>query len=139
MKTRKIELGRFKTDTKSDRPECTKPHSRGVPESVLLEAMELGLSGGLLGVLVGAAATLMVAHVADWQAVLVPETPLLAVAYSAADCFRRDSSAEGFFGKPCEFVARGSAITYPKGRSDSHSGRGALICRKRKPRGPYTR
>ena len=89
--------------------------------------MKLRLSGGLLGVVVGAAATLMVAHVADWQAVLVPETHLLAVAYSAADCLRRDSSAESFFGKPGEVVACGmSDNTYPKARSDSHSGRGAL-------------
>jgi putative ABC transport system permease protein len=50
----------------------------------LLEAMMLSLSGGLVGVLVGFVATLVVAHVADWQAVLVPQTLLLAVACSAA-------------------------------------------------------
>jgi len=50
----------------------------------LLEAMMLSLSGGLVGVLVGVAATLVVAYVADWQAVLVPQTLLLAVACSAA-------------------------------------------------------
>lgn len=50
----------------------------------LLEAMMLSLSGGLVGVLVGVAATLVVAYVADWQAVLVPQTLFLAVACSAA-------------------------------------------------------
>jgi putative ABC transport system permease protein len=50
----------------------------------LIEAMVLSLSGGLVGVLVGVAATLVVSHVAGWQAVLEPLTLLLAVASTAA-------------------------------------------------------
>jgi len=50
----------------------------------LLEAMMLSLAGGLVGVMIGVAATLVVSYLADWQAVLVPQTLLLAVACSAA-------------------------------------------------------
>jgi putative ABC transport system permease protein len=50
----------------------------------LIEAMVLSLAGGLFGVLVGVATTLVVAHVAGWQAVLEPLTLLLAVASTAA-------------------------------------------------------
>jgi putative ABC transport system permease protein len=49
----------------------------------LVEAVMLSLSGGIAGVLVGVVATIAVAHFAGWQAILVPQTFLLAVAASA--------------------------------------------------------
>jgi putative ABC transport system permease protein len=49
----------------------------------LVEAMMLSLSGGLVGAGVGVVATLVIAYVADWQAVIVPLTLLLALAASA--------------------------------------------------------
>jgi putative ABC transport system permease protein len=48
----------------------------------LAEAVMLSFSGGIVGVLVGIAATLIVAHFADWEAILVPQILLLAVAAS---------------------------------------------------------
>jgi putative ABC transport system permease protein len=50
----------------------------------LVEAMMLSVSGGIVGVAVGVVATLIVAHMAGWEAVLVPQTSLLAVGASAA-------------------------------------------------------
>jgi putative ABC transport system permease protein len=50
----------------------------------LIEAMMLSLSGGIIGVLMGIATTFVVAHFAGWQAILAPETIVLAVASSAA-------------------------------------------------------
>jgi putative ABC transport system permease protein len=49
----------------------------------LVEAVMLSLSGGIAGVLVGIAATFVVAHFAGWQPILVPQTFALAVAASA--------------------------------------------------------
>jgi putative ABC transport system permease protein len=49
----------------------------------LAEAVMLSFSGGIVGVLVGIAATLVIAHFADWEAILVPQILLLAVAASA--------------------------------------------------------
>jgi putative ABC transport system permease protein len=49
----------------------------------LVEAVMLSISGGIAGVLVGVVATFAVAHFAGWQAILVPQTFLLAVAASA--------------------------------------------------------
>jgi putative ABC transport system permease protein len=49
----------------------------------LIEAMMLSLSGGILGVLVGVGATFVVARIAGWRAILVPQILLLGVAASA--------------------------------------------------------
>jgi putative ABC transport system permease protein len=49
----------------------------------LAEAVMLSFSGGVAGVLLGIVATLIVAHFADWEAILVPQILLLAVAASA--------------------------------------------------------
>jgi hypothetical protein len=101
----------------------------------LLEAVMLSVSGGLVGVLVRVAATLGVAYVADWQAVLVPETLLLAVACSAAIrlLFGTIPVRKASLANPREFVVCGiNDITHRKlGR--------AFTCRKWKPRSPYTR
>jgi len=48
----------------------------------LVEAVMLGLAGGLLGVLVGMITTYVVAHLAGWEAILSPQIILLAVACS---------------------------------------------------------
>lgn len=49
----------------------------------LIEAVMLSISGGILGVLVGIIATIVVAQIAGWDAILVPQILLLAVAASA--------------------------------------------------------
>jgi putative ABC transport system permease protein len=49
----------------------------------LIEAVMLSISGGILGVLVGIIATIVVAQIAGWEAILVPQILLLAVAASA--------------------------------------------------------
>jgi putative ABC transport system permease protein len=49
----------------------------------LAEAVMLSVSGGILGVLVGIAATFVVANFAGWEAIFVPQILLLAVAASA--------------------------------------------------------
>jgi putative ABC transport system permease protein len=49
----------------------------------LVEAVMLSLSGGILGVLVGVVATFVVANLAGWEAIFVPQILLLAVAASA--------------------------------------------------------
>jgi putative ABC transport system permease protein len=50
----------------------------------LLEAMMLSVSGGLTGVVLGVTATLVVAHVAGWDAVLAGTPLFLACASSVA-------------------------------------------------------
>jgi putative ABC transport system permease protein len=50
----------------------------------LVEAMILSVSGGIIGVFVGIAATFVAAHFAGWEAVLVPQILMLAVGSSAA-------------------------------------------------------
>jgi putative ABC transport system permease protein len=50
----------------------------------LLEAMMLSLFGGLVGVATGVVAALVVAFLADWRAVVVPQTLFLSVTCSAA-------------------------------------------------------
>jgi putative ABC transport system permease protein len=50
----------------------------------LIEAVMLSLSGGIVGVLVGIAATFVVAFLAGWQAIIAPQIVVLAVASSAA-------------------------------------------------------
>jgi putative ABC transport system permease protein len=49
----------------------------------LAEAVMLSFSGGIVGILAGIAATFVVAHVADWEAILVPQIFLPAAAASA--------------------------------------------------------
>ncbi len=49
----------------------------------LVEAVMLSLSGGIVGVLVGIIVTFVVARLAGWDAILSPQTILLAVASSA--------------------------------------------------------
>jgi putative ABC transport system permease protein len=48
----------------------------------LVEAVMLSVSGGIVGVLVGIIVTFVVAHFAGWEAILSPQTVLLAVASS---------------------------------------------------------
>jgi len=48
----------------------------------LVEAVMLSLSGGIVGVFVGIIVTFVVAHLAGWEAILSPQTILLAVASS---------------------------------------------------------
>jgi ABC-type antimicrobial peptide transport system permease subunit len=50
----------------------------------LIEAVMLSLSGGIVGVLIGIVATFIVARFAGWQAIMAPETIVLAVASAAA-------------------------------------------------------
>jgi putative ABC transport system permease protein len=49
----------------------------------LLEAVMLSVSGGTIGVLAGIAATFVVARIADWQIVLVPQVQIIAIGASA--------------------------------------------------------
>jgi putative ABC transport system permease protein len=49
----------------------------------LVEAVMLSLSGGIVGVIVGIIATFVVAYFAGWEAILVPQISLFAVAASA--------------------------------------------------------
>jgi putative ABC transport system permease protein len=49
----------------------------------LFEAVMLSISGGILGVLVGIRSTIVVAQIAGWEAILVPQILLPAVAASA--------------------------------------------------------
>ena len=57
---------------------------RDILSQFLIEAVTLSLIGGAIGVVLGAATTLAVAHFAGWQVALSAKAVLLAVGFSAA-------------------------------------------------------
>jgi putative ABC transport system permease protein len=57
---------------------------RDILSQFLIEAVTLSLMGGAIGVVLGAAATLAVAHFAGWQVALSAQSVALAVGFSAA-------------------------------------------------------
>ncbi len=57
---------------------------RDILSQFLIEAVTLSLMGGAIGVLLGAAATLAVAHFAGWEVALSAQAVALAVGFSAA-------------------------------------------------------
>ncbi len=57
--------------------------SRAILEQFLVEAIVLSTSGGLIGVIVGALVTLVVAMVAHWPMIISPGAVLASVAFSA--------------------------------------------------------
>ncbi|MBP2233254.1 putative ABC transport system permease protein [Azospirillum agricola] len=58
--------------------------SRDILGQFLIEALTLSVTGGLIGIAVGAAASFTVGHWARWQTDLRPESILLAVGFAAA-------------------------------------------------------
>jgi putative ABC transport system permease protein len=58
--------------------------SKDILTQFLVEAITLSMTGGLVGVALGAAGTWMVAAFAGWETRMSPESILLAVGFSAA-------------------------------------------------------
>jgi len=50
----------------------------------LAEALLLSLAGGILGICTGAGGAVLISRIADWPAVIAPESVVLAFGFSAA-------------------------------------------------------
>ena len=57
---------------------------RDILTQFLVEAVTLALIGGLIGVVIGAVATIAIGHFAEWRTEVSPSSVLLAVGFSAA-------------------------------------------------------
>jgi len=57
--------------------------TRDILTQFLVEATTLSICGGIMGVLIGIASSVLISHVAGWKTIVSPGAVMLAVAFSA--------------------------------------------------------